>query len=99
MKVLLKARKVIHNASRKDNPYANALIESFYRTLKRELIQDVHFKTPEQAQKVIFKISYYIIIRNVCISLWDTFRHPNLRNSIHKVHLTLCLKNLTPSVA
>ena len=30
-------------------------MESFYRTLKRELIQDAHFKTPEQAQKEIFK--------------------------------------------
>lgn len=30
-------------------------MESFYRTLKRELIQDSHFETPEQAQKEIFK--------------------------------------------
>ena len=30
-------------------------MESFYRTLKRELIQDAHFETPEQAQKEIFK--------------------------------------------
>ena len=30
-------------------------MESFYRTLKRELIQDAHFATPEQAQKEIFK--------------------------------------------
>ena len=30
-------------------------MESFYRTLKRELIQDSHFDTPEQAQKEIFK--------------------------------------------
>ena len=29
-------------------------MESFYRTLKRELIQDSHFDTPEQAQKEIF---------------------------------------------
>ena len=27
----------------------------FYRTLKRELVQDAHFETPEQAKKEIFK--------------------------------------------
>lgn len=53
--MLLKARKAIHSESRKGNPYDNALMESFYRTLKRELIQDAHFATPEQAQKEIFK--------------------------------------------
>jgi len=31
------------------------LMESFYRTIKRELIQDAHFETPEQAQHEIFK--------------------------------------------
>ena len=30
-------------------------MESFYRTLKRELVQDAHVETPEQAQKEIFK--------------------------------------------
>ena len=53
--MLLKARKAVHSTSRKGNPYDNALMESFYRTLKRELIQDAHFETPEQAQKEIFK--------------------------------------------
>ena len=53
--MLLKLRKAIHSESRKGNPYDNALMESFYRTLKRELIQDAHFETPEQAQKEIFK--------------------------------------------
>ena len=53
--MLLKTRKAIHSTSRKGNPYDNALMESFYRTLKRELIQDAHFETPEQAQKEIFK--------------------------------------------
>ncbi len=52
---LLKARKSIHSESRKGNPYDNALMESFYRTIKRELIQDAHYETPEQAQDDIFK--------------------------------------------
>ena len=30
-------------------------MESFYRTLKRELIQDVHYDNPEQAHQDIFR--------------------------------------------
>lgn len=52
---LLRTHRVVSSVSRKGNPYENALMESFYRTLKRELIQDVHFETPEQAQQEIFK--------------------------------------------
>ena len=54
-RLLLNARKAIHSNSRKGNPYDNALMESFYRTIKRELVQDAHFETPEQAKKEIFK--------------------------------------------
>lgn len=43
------------SVSRKGNPYDHALMESFYRTIKRELIQDAHSETPEQAQQEIFK--------------------------------------------
>jgi len=31
--------------SRKGNPYDNAMMESFYKTLKRELINDSYFET------------------------------------------------------
>lgn len=41
--------------SRKGNPYDNAIMESFYRTLKRELIQDAHYGNPEQARQDIFR--------------------------------------------
>ncbi|HER4824025.1 TPA: IS3 family transposase, partial [Streptococcus pyogenes] len=46
---------------RKGNPYDNALMESFYKTLKRELVNDAHFATIEQPQLEIFKYSetYY----------------------------------------
>ncbi|WP_136282177.1 IS3 family transposase, partial [Streptococcus pyogenes] len=39
----------------------NALMEAFYKTLKRELVNDAHFETIEQAQLEIFKYSetYY----------------------------------------
>ncbi len=47
--------EAVSSVSRKGNPYDNALMESFYRTIKRELVQDAHFETPEQAQQEIFK--------------------------------------------
>lgn len=49
-RTLLKEYSAIHSNSRKGNPYGNAMMESFYRTLKRELIQGMKFETPEQAQ-------------------------------------------------
>jgi putative transposase len=52
---LLRTYGAISSVSRKGNPYDNALMESFYRTIKRELIQDANFETPEQAQQEIFK--------------------------------------------
>jgi len=51
----------LHSVSRKGNPYDNALMESFYKTIKRELIHGANFETPEQAQMEIFKYieTYY----------------------------------------
>ena len=52
---ILNSYGAIHSNSRKGNPYDNAMMESFYRTLKRELVQGANFETPEQAQKEIFQ--------------------------------------------
>lgn len=52
---VLKTYGAVHSNSRKGNPYDNAMMESFYRTLKRELVQGANFETPEQAQKQIFE--------------------------------------------
>ena len=41
--------------SRKGNIYDNAIMESFYRTLKRELVQDAGYDNPEQARQEIFQ--------------------------------------------
>ena len=41
--------------SRKGNPYDNAMMESFYRTLKRELIDGKTYQTREEAEKDVFK--------------------------------------------
>lgn len=51
--------------SRKGNPYDNAIMESFYRTLKRELVRDAHYDNPDQARLDIFKYieTYYNTMR------------------------------------
>ena len=41
--------------SRKGNPYENAVMESFYRMLKRKLVQGANYDRPEQARMDIFK--------------------------------------------
>lgn len=54
-RTVLKQHKAISSNSRKGNPYDNALMESFYRSLKRELLSDTRFESPEQAKREIFK--------------------------------------------
>lgn len=53
----------------KGNRYDNALMESFYKILKRELVNDAHFASIEQVQLEIFNTSKSIIIPNVFIQL------------------------------
>ncbi|HHD5503256.1 TPA: integrase core domain-containing protein, partial [Streptococcus pyogenes] len=45
---LLRRKKCKSRMSRKGNLYDNALMESFYKTLKRELVNDAHFATIKQ---------------------------------------------------
>ncbi|KOP63650.1 transposase [Bacillus sp. FJAT-21351] len=52
---ILKKYGAVSSVSRKGNPYDNALMESFYKTIKRELIHGAKFTTPEQARKEVFK--------------------------------------------
>jgi putative transposase len=52
---LLSRYGFVQSMSRKGNPYDNAIMESFYRTLKRELVQDAHYENPEQARQDIFR--------------------------------------------
>lgn len=47
-------------------------MESFYITIKRELIQDAHYESHEQAQKEIFKyIEIYYNTKRMHSSLGD----------------------------
>ncbi|HGC6506173.1 TPA: IS3 family transposase, partial [Streptococcus pyogenes] len=58
---LLRRKKYKSSMSRKGTPHDNTLMEAFYITLKRELVNDAHFATIKQAQLEIFKYSetYY----------------------------------------
>lgn len=88
--MLLKSKKAIHSESRKGNPYDNALMESFYRTIKRELIRDAHYETPEEAQKEVFKyIELYYNTKRMHSSLGyispTQFEEQNSHNSLNFV--------------
>jgi len=51
----LKDYHMIYSMSRKGNYYDNAYMESFFGTLKRELIYGNRFKTRTAARQAIFK--------------------------------------------
>lgn len=51
----LAAAGVVPSMSRRGNCYDNALIESFWSSLKRELVHRVHFATRAQARAAIFE--------------------------------------------
>lgn len=51
----LKSLGLIASMSRKGNCYDNAFAESFFATLKKELIYRNHYKTKEEAKKAIFE--------------------------------------------
>lgn len=51
----LKAYKITQSMSRKGNCYDNAMVETFFRTLKVELVYRQKFKTREEAKAAIFE--------------------------------------------
>jgi transposase InsO family protein len=55
VKNFLKQHKMIQSMSRKGNCYDNAVMESFFHTLKSELISFEHFKTRDEAKNKIFE--------------------------------------------
>ncbi len=54
-RALLKEHHIIQSMSRKGNCWDNAVSESFFHTLKTELIHHYSFKTREEATQTIFK--------------------------------------------
>jgi putative transposase len=52
---LLQARQIVVSMSRLGNCYDNAAMESFWGTLKTELVHHQAYQTPEQARQSIFR--------------------------------------------
>lgn len=52
---ILETNGYIASVSRPGNPYDNAFMESFYRTLKSELLQGKRFREKEEAERKIFE--------------------------------------------
>ena len=57
----LKHYHCVHSMSRKGDPYDNAVSESFFKTLKRELTHGHNYANHEQARMSIFRYieTYY----------------------------------------
>ena len=51
----LQRHRITQSVSRAGNPYDNAVSESFFKTLKRELVKDHNYKNREEARQEIFK--------------------------------------------
>lgn len=67
---LLKSYGAIASNSRKGTPYDNAPMESFYRTIKRELINDANFESVAEAKSEVFKyIEMYYNTKRIHSSL------------------------------
>lgn len=49
------AHDIIASMSRKGNPYDNAVMESFDKTLKREVLNRANYQNQLQAEQEIFK--------------------------------------------
>jgi transposase InsO family protein len=53
----LRQWEIVQSMSRSGNCWDNAVVESFFATLKKELVHREHYQTPEQANASLF---YYI---------------------------------------
>ena len=54
-KDLLQKHGIIQSMSRKGNCWDNAVAESFFKSLKQELVYNTYFYTKKQAKKEIFE--------------------------------------------
>tara|TARA_B110000091_G_scaffold134180_1_gene143640 strand:+ start:524 stop:967 length:444 start_codon:yes stop_codon:yes gene_type:complete len=52
---IIEQHKIIQSMSRKGNCWDNAVSESFFHTLKTELVHHMDFKTREEAKQEIFE--------------------------------------------
>ena len=83
-------RQGLQACSRKGNPYDNAMMESFYRTLKRELVSGRKFESREEAKKEVFKFIelYYNSVRMHSALRYASPREFEERHS--QINITKC---------
>jgi len=80
----------IASMSRPGNPYDNAFVESFYRTLKTELIQGRRFLDKEEAERRIFEYIEIYYNRKGCILRWSIRALWITKSDLTAIILTLC---------
>lgn len=67
---LVKEFGFVLSHSRKGNPYDNAVMESFYKTLKREVLEKYGFKTKADAVvKIVDYLENYYNVKRIHSSL------------------------------
>jgi len=73
-KKILKDYSFVQSMSRKGNCWDNAVAESFFHTLKTQLVHHVRFKTYEEADRILFKYieMYYNQRRKHSANGWKT---------------------------
>jgi len=73
----LKNHEFIQSMSRKGDCWDNAVAESFFYTIKTQLIHHVRFKTFEEAERILFKYieMYYNQRRKHSANGWRTPAH------------------------
>jgi putative transposase len=76
-KSCLKTHGFVQSMSRKGNCWDNAVAESFFHTLKTQLIHHVHFSSFEEAERILFKYIeiYYNQRRKHSTNGWKTPAH------------------------
>jgi hypothetical protein len=87
--VLLKRYDITPSMSRKGNCYDNAYMESFFRTLKRELVHGERYRTREDARLSIFEyveVFYNRMSRHSALG----YKSPEPQEKAPKSNLTPC---------
>lgn len=80
---LLAQRGPIASMSRKGNCFDNAAVESFFSTLKNELVHDQRFHTREDAQAAVFEFIGCSTTASACIRRCATSVPCSLRRGVY----------------
>ncbi|WP_083520876.1 DDE-type integrase/transposase/recombinase [Alicyclobacillus kakegawensis] len=70
--------------SRPGDPYDNAVMEAFYKTLKAELLPGGKFVSVREAENAVFEYIECFTTANGCILLWAILRRSNTNTAIRQ---------------